>query len=470
MPDPLAGAAVSRSFALGWQMSELFVSPYGSALEPTIEEDLPGLSALPSRDLVELGLDQVDAGVGDLQAHLAGSTVELPTTDDVRRLLSAHPLDRSGIRHSILDLHVALLTKLTAADFRCGKAYGLGRALADTCASAQSAGDLAHHLSPDRAGQIVGWLDDLTSVLPAHSAQAVSDSFASWVTWAGDHPFGAMTPADVSATSRTLHAQGQRWRALLSAEKQATDTLVLEDYVTIAGGALRRTSGLGSQLARRLWLPLLVAAVLLVLGLVLIFVFSGAARVVAGLGAVALSLGITWRSTGELLTRLAERVQEPIWGAQCDEVIAARITVRPALSAPAPPETVAFEAGAGVPADVGRGKRQGRVMRSSSTAGSSARGASASSPAQGARGRRSAPPAGAAPQATGPGPGPAPAATPANSGAQSRHEPERIVGPVLPDDDATLEQWLSYGPPDDTTTEMRVAETGTEDRPPGKRD
>ena len=70
----------------------------------------------------------------------------------VRRRKSLPP-DRDAIRKAILNLHVALLIQLTAADYRLGKAYGLGRALADTCASAH--GDeterrraLEHHLGP----------------------------------------------------------------------------------------------------------------------------------------------------------------------------------------------------------------------------------------------------------------------------------------------------------------------------------
>ena len=48
-----------------------------------------------------------------------------------------------------------------AADFRVGKAYGLGRALADTCASSQSATRLGRELNEFRLKEIQGWLDDL---------------------------------------------------------------------------------------------------------------------------------------------------------------------------------------------------------------------------------------------------------------------------------------------------------------------
>ena len=78
---------------------------------------------------------------------------------------------------------------MTAFDFTVGKAYGLGRALADTCCSA--GGDatdrqqaLEHDLGEFRALVLVGWLDDLKTVLPARSGQAVADSLQRWTRWA----------------------------------------------------------------------------------------------------------------------------------------------------------------------------------------------------------------------------------------------------------------------------------------------
>jgi hypothetical protein len=80
--------------------------------------------------------------------------------------------------------------------------------------------------------------------------------------------------------------------------------------------------------------PLILAAVLLCLGIALVVFFNGAARVVAGLGTIAISLGITWRSAASLLTQLGKRLEEPIWGAECDLVIGDRITRLPVLVDP----------------------------------------------------------------------------------------------------------------------------------------
>ena len=88
--------AVCRSFALGWQMSDLYGHPIGEMVEQKLEDDLPGLSALPTRYRVALGLDQVDVAITNLSGFLGHSNVALPTTDAVRALLTADPINRAG--------------------------------------------------------------------------------------------------------------------------------------------------------------------------------------------------------------------------------------------------------------------------------------------------------------------------------------------------------------------------------------
>jgi hypothetical protein len=107
----------------------------------------------------------------------------------VREKISDDTADATALQTAILGLHVDLLVGLTAADFRLGKAYGLGRALADTCAPShgQSVDELRKsvrsHLDPHRALVLVGWLDDLKTVLPDHAGQSVSDSLQRWIRW-----------------------------------------------------------------------------------------------------------------------------------------------------------------------------------------------------------------------------------------------------------------------------------------------
>lgn len=265
-------------------------------------------------------------------AGYLGADAALPATTSLRLVLDDNSSDVEASRQEILALRVELLTMLTAADFRCGKSYGLGRALADTCTSSQSAEELSHHLGRYRAFEMMGWLDDLKTLLPDHAAQVVSTSFEEWISWADANAPAALSGDQAAETSRALHAQGQRWRALLSAEKNAKDALELADYVSIASAALGRTGQLGNQMISKFGVPFCSALGLLGLGIALVIAFNGAARVIAGFGTIAITLGITWHGVSSAMAQLTRCLEEPIWGGECDRPNADRITVLPKLA------------------------------------------------------------------------------------------------------------------------------------------
>lgn len=330
---PAVTGAVTAAFALGWQMARLYGGPLSSNAEPKVEADLPGLSGLPPASLVTLGLAQVDVGLGYLQSFLGDHTT-LPTTNATRAEVAEEGADADSIRKAILDLHVQLLIDLTAADYRLGKAYGLGRALADTCASAdgdpaQRKKALLHQLEPHRALVLVGWMDDLKTVLPPHSGQAVADSLQRWTRWGESADLGSLDAKTVNATTRVLHRCGQRWRAILSAEKNARDLLETNDYVDAARRMLARCGAIGRAVAWQLKVPLGAATLLIVLGLVLMFLNHSTAQVLGGLGTVAGGLGITWRSVATALGRVSLDIGRPLWSAEVDVVIASRLTPEP---------------------------------------------------------------------------------------------------------------------------------------------
>src|ERR1700691_2586550 len=332
-PDATAvTSAVTTSFAFGWQMARLYTGPMSSAAEPQLKEDLPGLSDLPAAQLVKLGLAQADMALSRLKTFLGDAP--LPTTDAVREEAAKSPPDRDAVRKAILDLHIAVLVQLMAADYRLGKAYGLGRAMADTCASAH--GDeterrqaLQHHLEPHRALVLLAWLDDLKTVFPAHASQGGADSLQRGDRGAGSAGLATADPATVNSTTRVLHRCGQTWRAVLSGEKMATDLLEVSDYVTAARGTLGRAGELARALALRLWMHLAVAGVLIGIGIWLIIANHSTAQVLAGLGTIAGGLGITWRSAAGSLEHLSLDLVRPLWGAQIDGVVAARLTPVP---------------------------------------------------------------------------------------------------------------------------------------------
>ena len=74
---------------------------------------------------------------------------------------------------------------LTAADFRLGKAYGLGRALAETTlvTDAKNPQTFERVFARYRLANLLSWLADLKSVFPPHAAEAVRGSLQAWAAW-----------------------------------------------------------------------------------------------------------------------------------------------------------------------------------------------------------------------------------------------------------------------------------------------
>jgi hypothetical protein len=330
---PTVTDAVTTALALGWQMARLYDGSVSSNTEPKVEHDLPGLSDLPANLLVDLGLAQADVALKELGAFL-GARVTLPTTGKVRKQRTEAPTEKTKIQGSILALHIELLVALTAADFRLGKAYGLGRALADTCSltpgdEAERTRWLNHHLERHRALVLVGWLDDLKTVLEPHAGQAVADSFQRWIEWAQTVDLDKLDAEEVSHTTRVLHRSGQRWRAVLTGEKNAKDILKMDDYLTAARGLLQRAGAISASFAWQLRVPLSLAAFLIGVGVVLMFVNNSTGQVIAGLGSVAGGLGITWRSATTALGNMSVKLGESLWGAEIDVAVANSLTPMP---------------------------------------------------------------------------------------------------------------------------------------------
>jgi hypothetical protein len=132
-----------------------------------------------------------------------------------------------------------------------------------------------------------------------------------------------------STRPRTCFTAAGNGRAVLSGEKDATDLLQSGDFVTAARGTLGRAAAIARALALRLWAPLTVAAILIVVGIWLIIANHNSAQVIAGLGTIAGGLGITWRSAAGALGHLSLNLVRPLWEAQIDVAVANQLTPEP---------------------------------------------------------------------------------------------------------------------------------------------
>ena len=323
-PNPHVAAA----FALGWQMAELYRPDTRTRAAPAAHDDLPGFGRLGEGERARITLQQIDAALAKLADVLEAAKVGVPDTRPLRDRLESARVDPAARAAAVRALHVELLGAFTAADFRLGKAYGLGRSLADTCRNPVSAPTLLAELRPHRVAKLRGWLDDLASALPAHAGRSVSISLSKWEEFvlpdAGKPEYEAANQALPG-----LRRQGQLWRALLSGEKCGADMLVLQNYIDAASGLFKTTGKIVAQFFVRFYYVVIAAAILVGVGVWLMLEQNTSASIVAGAGSVLAGLGLTWKSAGNALGGLGAKTEQHLWGAELDDAIADAITLLP---------------------------------------------------------------------------------------------------------------------------------------------
>lgn len=327
---------VCRAVALGWQMAELYHDAQAQPMEePDPDEveappvngqlpqpqpgvnDLPGVGGLHPEEKQYLRVAQLLHGL----AFLASATED----DELKRL---HDEVREGFENGLMpvdlrQLHVELLSALTVADFRLGKAFSLGRALRETTGRHQAVEELEHHLGDQHLTKLTAWCADLKSALPAHAGQAVADSLRRWQSWGRQRPWtGTVGRPDFD---RRLDRQGERWRAILTGEKNARDLLTVGTYIEAGEQLLSDASNLAVGFMKRFWIPVVVAAGLVFGGLAAIIVLGGNG-VIGGLASILTGLGISWKTTTPTLSKVGEGLSGPLWEAELDAAITVAVT------------------------------------------------------------------------------------------------------------------------------------------------
>lgn len=124
-PEPAGDPEVMVAFVLGWQMSELYNPGSWPGKDAQPDADLPGLSELGGSQRAALGLKQVEVGLKSLEDKVKAAGLNVPSVAEAKEKLPAAKLE-GPYRAAIFELHVELLTTLTATHFKLGKSYGLG--------------------------------------------------------------------------------------------------------------------------------------------------------------------------------------------------------------------------------------------------------------------------------------------------------------------------------------------------------
>ena len=327
---------VCIAFAVGWQVAELYYAPVAEASrQPHNETGLVRVSNLGPADVERLRLEQIREGLQKLDA---AANEAVPLIDaSLARTSGVVPETRAE------ELHEAVLIDLTASDFRLGKAYSIGCALATTTmvprfprTTKDPRPIYQEQFDPKQLQDVYGWIADLKTVLPNHAAYATSWSLQQWQWWVSR----ADPEEDWDQVDLTLRRQGQQWRALLSGERQPKDLLTAMSYVDAAKGLSARLGRtIGAFVSRYKGF---VFGSLLLLGALVGGLSYWASQ---GENAKATWAGITavvgliggWRGVSGTLGRSLGTAEEPLWDAELDGVIAQRVVLLPPGAAIVPP-------------------------------------------------------------------------------------------------------------------------------------
>jgi hypothetical protein len=300
-----------------------------STKKPALPTILPSLSRLSGGKRTEFGIAEVEAGLSRL--GLAGT--DPPSTEELNKTFKDAEADADDVKRAVYQLHLAILRECNAADRALGKAYELGRALADTCPQQIDRRSMAEQLNRYRLDELGRWLADLASRLPAHSSRAVRISMARWKIAAQDGESSALfEQEDLGTVHRALDRQVQIWRSLLTGEKQAKDMLGTDGYAQAVGFAVRDSRRLITGYLWRFAPFVLLALALLGAGVWGLLTYEDTSKVIASFAAVAGAVGISWKGLAATLGRAADEIEKPIWAASVDLVVADAITQAPVSS------------------------------------------------------------------------------------------------------------------------------------------
>ena len=325
---PASGnARVCAAVSLGWQVAKLYHSPVheGAAADPQRGFRLPGISGFPDATRSKWLAEQIDATVTALLPMPPGAV--MAALNGLIGLLGDDHRRRDATLDAVFTLHCRLLEALTVADFRLGKAYGLGRALAETTLvpAAAAADDLAgafgELLSAGRVATMKDWLVELKTMLPDHAAYAVSVGLTDWQQWVA-----APRPAtDWRGAQLEMRVQGQLWRGLITGEKAASDMLNLSGYLAAARQIAKR-----AIVAAR-W-PIVIAVLAtagVIVAVLTLHSVSPTARLVAGLAWIGATLAAAFKASGSLLGSAIKGAEGWLWQTELDESVATVATRMP---------------------------------------------------------------------------------------------------------------------------------------------
>jgi hypothetical protein len=318
-----ADAQVAAALALGWHLAALAHPGKVTDTAAAVRGATTGLGALTEGQMLAFCESHVTVAFGRLREVLEKAT-SLPE-DELQKLSDCiGSAEEDARREAAVAADAKVLSALSAADFRLGKAYGIGAALLNLTTRPSPDAMLASHLTSERIAPVIAAIDDLSSALPAHAGHGVRDSVREWQK---SVEAGSEVAPEAIETWLQLARQGELWRSVLAGEKSAPDLLEIDDYVEAADRLSHRMRSAAIAVAKRFPEVCALVVLLFVLGVALIAFTDSEAAIIAGAGTVLASLGLTWRGIGRSLGGLAGKLEQPLWGAEIDIAVTQAITL-----------------------------------------------------------------------------------------------------------------------------------------------
>jgi hypothetical protein len=317
---------VAAALALGWYLAALAHPGKVTDTAASVRGATTGLGALSEGQMLAYCQDHVAVAFAKLR-DVVDKAAALPDEDLAKLEACIKSAEDDARREAAGVVDAQLLSALSAADFRLGKAYGIGAALMNltTRPPEEEEADLKAHLDDARIAPIVAAIDDLSSALPAHAGHGVRESVREWQKSVGEDE-RSVAP-DEPATWLQLARQGELWRAVLAGEKSGSDLLEIEDYVDAADRLSKRMRGVAFRLIKQFPAVCILIVALFIGGVLLVALTDSEAAIVAGAGTILASLGLTWRGVGRTLGGLASKLERPLWGAELDIAVTQAITL-----------------------------------------------------------------------------------------------------------------------------------------------
>jgi hypothetical protein len=340
---PPEGLPDGRSLAptalnLGWRLADLYREPVPQGVHiPPRGGHLPGVAELGAGLGYVILFGQVEAALRPLRPVLPFDE-SAENLARIRALTGQQDAD-DAVRRELLDLHLRLTDGLASSDARLGTAYGLGRALFETCHPVRE-GNTDHLMAAFgryRLEVVYDWLGQLEEVFPDRTARAVARSLRMWEAWVTRSPVPGRVPvrapgaAGASGDSEALNRQGDLWRRVLTAEQDPLRLLGPQDYVNAGIGFLVRIRRMVTQFAVQ-WagvILLFLAALGAAIWAGVTYASTDAGKLAAVLASLAGSIGLSWKGVGGTLGKGLGVVQKPLWEAEVDAALAQVITKLP---------------------------------------------------------------------------------------------------------------------------------------------